>query len=136
MLLLVPLARGVPRGAVRRHERDERDDAAAVEETSELSYSTYRLVAVGRREAEVSVESRAHVVAVELLHDFAVLQHQSLLQRSSYGRLTTPRQTRHPQRNTFLLDRLEASLFRQVAGLLGRSRSGLGALYYIWWRSC
>ena len=75
MLFFVPLARRVPRGAVRRHERDERDDAAAVEETGEFADSSHRLISICGCEAQVPVQSRAHVVAVQLLHDFPVFQY-------------------------------------------------------------
>ena len=82
-LVLVALARRVAVGPVRRHERDQRDDAAAAEEAGHFAHAPHGLGAVAGREPEVAVEAGPHVVAVQVLGRNACVPEERRRRRKS-----------------------------------------------------
>jgi len=84
-LLFVSLPCLVAIRSVRRDQRDQCDHAAAVEQAGHLAYPPHRLASVGGRESEIAIQTRSHVVAVELLDVLAVLQDEFFLERPCHG---------------------------------------------------
>eukprot|EP00967_Tisochrysis_lutea_P120950 scaffold198762_cov28-Tisochrysis_lutea.AAC.1 len=87
---------------VRRDERDHRDDPRLGEERCDLRGATDGLCAVLRREAQVSGEAGAQVVAVDAEDVLAELVEQPLLERLGDRRLARAREPRHPERDALL----------------------------------
>mmetsp|Transcript_28112 Transcript_28112/g.89888 ORF Transcript_28112/g.89888 Transcript_28112/m.89888 type:complete len:1079 (+) Transcript_28112:175-3411(+) len=126
--VLVAAAHGVAVGAEWRHEAHERDHAGVVEQRRQLAHAAHAFGAVRVAEAEVAVQARADVVAVEAVDALAVLEHELLLERSRDGALARAAQARHPKRDALLPQRRVAQRPRQVALLLRPALPGGGAL--------
>mmetsp|Transcript_32706 Transcript_32706/g.59727 ORF Transcript_32706/g.59727 Transcript_32706/m.59727 type:complete len:322 (-) Transcript_32706:438-1403(-) len=88
-LLRVPLSGRIAVRLVRGHEGDERDDPSRIEQACHLPHPPHAFRPVVGAEAEVAVQPRAHVVAVEVLDVQTVLQHELFFERARDGGLAT-----------------------------------------------
>ena len=123
-LILVASAHGIAVGAVRADQAHQGDGAAVGEQRGDLARPPHALLAVRLAEAQIAVQPRAQIIAVQAVHVLAVQLHQFILQRGGDGRLAGPRAARHPQGGPLLLQGGVARFGGQVAG--GLRCSGLG----------
>lgn len=112
------LARKVTVSLVRRDERGDCDRRRRGKQKRHLGNTTNVFLTVLRREAQVLVQTKTDVVAVQTVRRLFQVQ-DVLLERRGNRRLARRRKTCQPNRNALLAQELRTLVIRHSAGVEG-----------------